>query len=168
MTSIPRPSQRHRQVTIPCSRSLGLGPSEKPMMRVAGEVKDVARLAAGALDRPLSVLELPALFEVRDAPNLCINTIMCHLIFFWSFGNAGIRGIRWATDEFDTPEVNEVTKNEEISSLNKYLFLGVTDSLLYGERRNSLPSTAWVQKGSQLPDTQHGEPELTPGNLQLH
>lgn len=55
---------------LPCSRSRALGPSEKPIIRVAGEVKDVARLAAGALGRALSVLEVPALLVVRDAPNL--------------------------------------------------------------------------------------------------
>lgn len=55
---------------VPCSRSLARGPSEKPMILVAGEDREVVRLAAGAADRVLSALELPALFDVKDAPNL--------------------------------------------------------------------------------------------------
>jgi hypothetical protein len=39
------------------------------MMRVAGEVNEVARRAAGAFGRP-SVVEVLALFDVSDAPNL--------------------------------------------------------------------------------------------------
>lgn len=43
------------------------------MMRVAGEGKEVVRRAVGAAARLVSAVEVPALFDVRDAPNLCVK-----------------------------------------------------------------------------------------------
>lgn len=64
---------------LPCSRSLARGPSVKLMMRVAGDGKDVVRRAAGAAAaRLVSVVEVPALFDVRDAPNLYDKDKLCH------------------------------------------------------------------------------------------
>lgn len=39
-------------------------------MRVAGDGRDVVRRAAGAAARPPSPVDVPALFDVNDAPNL--------------------------------------------------------------------------------------------------
>lgn len=40
------------------------------MIRVAGDVSDVVRRAAGAAERPLSPVEVLALLDVNDAPKL--------------------------------------------------------------------------------------------------
>lgn len=49
------------------------------MMRVAGDGKEVVRRAAGAAARLVSAVEVLALFEVSDAPNLCIkNYFVAH------------------------------------------------------------------------------------------
>lgn len=61
---------------LPCSRSLARGPSVKLMMRVAGEGKEVVRRAAGAAARLVSAVEVPALFDVRDAPNLYVKNML--------------------------------------------------------------------------------------------